>query len=57
MFCTLLNWFMGRQGRHGWLDFGFQYALIRNNQSKKFGVEYRVMPQICRGKPLAIWEE
>ena len=22
------------------LDFGFQYALIRNNWSKKFGVEY-----------------
>ena len=22
------------------LDFGFQYALIRNNRSKKFGVEY-----------------
>ena len=35
MFSTLLNWFMGRQGRHGWLDFGFQYTLIRNNQSKK----------------------
>ena len=40
------------QGRHGWqglarprrpgpcLDFGFQYVLIRNNQSKKCGVEY-----------------
>ena len=57
MFSTLLNWFMGRQGRHGWLDFGFQYTLIRNNQSKKFGVEYWVLRQICRGAPLAIWEE
>ena len=26
------------------LDFGFQYALIRNNQSKKFGVEYWALP-------------
>ena len=26
------------------LDFGFQYALIRNNQSKKFGVEYWTLP-------------
>ena len=31
----------GRQARFGpSLDFGFQYALIRNNWSKKFGVEY-----------------
>ena len=33
------------QGRHGWqgpqgLLSRFQYALIRNNWSKKFGVEY-----------------
>ena len=26
------------------LDFGFQYALIRNNRSKKFGVEYWALP-------------
>ena len=26
------------------LDFGFQYALIRNNWSKKFGVEYWTLP-------------
>ena len=26
------------------LDFRFQYALIRNNRSKKFGVEYWVLP-------------
>ena len=26
------------------LDFGFQYALIRNNQTKKFGVEYKALP-------------
>ena len=26
------------------LDFGFQYALIRNNWSKKFGVEYWAFP-------------
>ena len=30
-----------RQARFGpCLDFGFQYTLIRNNRSKKFGVEY-----------------
>ena len=30
-----------RQARFGpCLDFGFQYTLTRNNQSKKFGVEY-----------------
>ena len=41
------------QGRHSWkgppspgpfLDFGFQYALIRNNRSKKIGVEYWALP-------------
>ena len=26
------------------LDFGFQYALIRNNRLKKFGVEYWALP-------------
>ena len=26
------------------LDFGFQYALIRNNRSKKIGVEYWALP-------------
>ena len=26
------------------LDFGFQYAFIRNNRSKKFGVEYWALP-------------
>ena len=26
------------------LDFGFQYAVIRNNRSKKFGVEYWELP-------------
>ena len=26
------------------LDFAFQYDLIRNNQSKKFGVEYWALP-------------
>jgi hypothetical protein len=26
------------------LNFGFQYALIRSNQSKKFGVEYWALP-------------
>ena len=26
------------------LDFGFQYALIRNNRSKKFWVEHRALP-------------
>ena len=26
------------------LDFGFQYALIRNNRSKNFGVEYWALP-------------
>ena len=26
------------------LDFGFQYTLIRNNWSKKFGVEYWALP-------------
>ena len=25
------------------LDFGFQYALIRNNWSKRFGIEYRAL--------------
>ena len=34
-----------RQPRTGpWLDFGFQYALIRNNWSKIFGVEYWALP-------------
>ena len=34
-----------RQARFGpCLDFGFQYALIRNNQSKNFGVEYWTLP-------------
>ena len=32
------------QGRHGWQGCGFQYALIRNNRSKKFGVEYWALP-------------
>ena len=31
------------------LDFGFQYALIRNNWSKKFGVEYWALP--CSNSP------
>ena len=26
------------------LDFGFQYAFIRNNRSKRFGVEYWALP-------------
>ena len=35
----------GRQARFGpSLDFRFQYALIRNNWSKKFGVEYWTLP-------------
>ena len=34
-----------RQERFGpCLDFGFQYALIRNNRSKSFGVEYWTLP-------------
>ena len=37
-----------RQGRQArfipCLDFGFQYALIRNNRSKNFGVEYWPLP-------------
>ena len=34
-----------RQTRFGpCLDFGFQYALIRNNRSKNFGVEYWTLP-------------
>ena len=34
-----------RQPRTGpCLDFGFQYALIRTNRSKKFGVEYWTLP-------------
>ena len=31
------------------LDFGFQYALIRNNRSKKNGVEYWALP--CSNSP------
>ena len=30
----------GKASKAPCLDFGFQYALIRNKQSKKFGVEY-----------------
>ena len=26
------------------LDFGFQYKITRNNQSKKFGLEYWILP-------------
>ena len=34
-----------RQARFSpWLDLGFQYALIRNNWSKIFGVEYWALP-------------
>ena len=43
----------GRQAKFGpCLDFGFQYALIRNNWSKNFGVEYwPFLAQIRRGGP------
>ena len=35
-----------RQARFGpCLDFGFQYTLIRNNRSKKFGIEYWALPE------------
>ena len=35
----------GKAGKFGpCLDFGFQYALIRNNRSKKIGVEYWTLP-------------
>ena len=48
------NFLLLGQGHHGWqgtktprpgpcLDFGFQYALIRN-LSKKFGIEYKALP-------------
>ena len=46
-FCFMLAgppW-QGRQARFGpCLDFGFQYALIRNNRSQIFGVEYWTLP-------------
>ena len=36
---------LARPPRPGpYLDFGFQYALIRNNRSKKIGVEYWALP-------------
>jgi hypothetical protein len=36
------------------LDFGFQYAFIRNNWSKKFGVEYRALPGL--NSPWRRWQ-